>query len=83
LVKHKALIKVPYLMCSNRSAAYLHLGKHEEALSDATQCISLKPNWEKGHFRAGSALEAMGDLAAVREITVDMVLQRPNLDPLA
>jgi len=49
---------------SNRSAAYLRLHKHAEALGDAEKCVKLKPEWEKGHFRAGSALEAMGDLAA-------------------
>lgn len=50
---------------SNRSVSQLLLGKHQEALSDAQQAAQLKPDWEKGHFRCGAALEAMGDLAKV------------------
>lgn len=51
---------------SNRSLSNLLLGKHAEALADAQQAAKLKPEWEKGHFRCGAALEAMGDLAKVR-----------------
>lgn len=50
---------------SNRSVSQLQLGQHEAALADAQQCCKLKPGWEKGHFRRGAALEAMGDLRKV------------------
>jgi hypothetical protein len=50
---------------SNRSVSQLSLGKHHDALQDAQQACKLKPDWDKGHFRAGAALEAMGDLAKV------------------
>ncbi|KAL3828793.1 hypothetical protein ACJIZ3_017595 [Penstemon smallii] len=44
---------------SNRAAAFLHLVKLNKALVDADTTISLKPDWEKGHFRKGCVLEAM------------------------
>lgn len=44
---------------SNRSAAFLNLMKLTKALADAETTIKLKPTWEKGFFRKGSALEAM------------------------
>lgn len=44
---------------SNRAAAFLNLAKLTKALADAEMTISLSPNWEKGYFRKGCALEAM------------------------
>lgn len=44
---------------SNRAAAFLHLVKLNKALADAEMTITLKPQWEKGHFRKGCVLEAM------------------------
>ncbi|GMH19989.1 hypothetical protein Nepgr_021830 [Nepenthes gracilis] len=45
---------------SNRAAAFLHLVKLNKALADADMTITLNPNWEKGYFRKGCVLEAMG-----------------------
>jgi len=50
---------------SNRSAALLHIDKVTKALADADECIRLDPGWDKGHFRRGAALEAMGKLEEV------------------
>ncbi|KAJ7979993.1 Hsp70-hsp90 organizing protein 1 [Quillaja saponaria] len=44
---------------SNRAAAFLQLAKLNKALVDAETTITLKPQWEKGHFRKGCVLEAM------------------------
>ncbi|XP_074563847.1 uncharacterized protein LOC141820434 [Curcuma longa] len=44
---------------SNRAAAFLHLVKLSKALADAEMTITLNPQWEKGYFRKGCALEAM------------------------
>ncbi|KAL6548366.1 hypothetical protein OROGR_008787 [Orobanche gracilis] len=48
-----------HTLYSNRAAAFLHLVKLNKALSDADKTISLKPDWEKGYFRKGCALEGM------------------------
>ncbi|XP_078442642.1 tetratricopeptide repeat (TPR)-like superfamily protein [Wolffia australiana] len=45
---------------SNRSAAFLRLVKLNKALADAETTINLKPEWEKGYFRKGCVLEALG-----------------------
>jgi tetratricopeptide (TPR) repeat protein len=45
---------------SNRAFAWSALGQHEEALTDATHCISLAPTFSKGYLRAGRALIALG-----------------------
>ena len=50
---------------SNRSAALAHLNKLPKALADAEVCIRLQPEWDKGYFRKGSALEAQGKLEEV------------------
>ncbi|CAL8468533.1 g8073 [Coccomyxa elongata] len=48
------------ILYSNRSAALLQLKKAAKALEDAEQCISLRPDWDKGHYRKGLALELQG-----------------------
>lgn len=45
---------------SNRAASYSALGQHEKALADSDLCISCRPDWLKGHYRKGVALEALG-----------------------
>ena len=40
---------------SNRSACLLAMGRPEEALADARQCIQLQGDWAKGYFRAAKA----------------------------
>jgi tetratricopeptide (TPR) repeat protein len=45
--------------CSNRAAAFIHLGKETKAIKDAEQAIELKPDWAKGYFRKGAALAAL------------------------
>ena len=42
---------------ANRSLAHLHLKHGPEALNDAALCVNLKPNWAKGYYRMGCALE--------------------------
>ncbi len=48
------------VLYSNRSAALLQLKKAAKALEDAEECIRRRPDWEKGHFRKGLALELQG-----------------------
>ncbi len=49
-------------MLSNRSAASAKLGKFDDALRDADECIKSKPDWGKGYGRRGAALEGLGKL---------------------
>ncbi|RZC71196.1 hypothetical protein C5167_034381 [Papaver somniferum] len=46
-------------LISNRSACYACLQQGSEALMDATECISLRPDWPKAHYRAGVALSVL------------------------
>ena len=52
--------------CSNRSAALLQLRKSGKALEDAEQCIKRRPDWDKGFYRKGLALELAGKRSEVR-----------------
>lgn len=42
------------------AACFLHLKQPRYAITDSLQVISRKPDWAKGYFRAGSALQAAG-----------------------
>ncbi|KAK9915326.1 hypothetical protein WJX75_007645 [Coccomyxa subellipsoidea] len=48
------------VLYSNRSAALLQLLKAGKALEDAEECIRRRPDWDKGHYRKGLALELQG-----------------------
>lgn len=48
-----------HVFFSNRSAAYLSKGDAHNALSDGDRCVSLNPQWAKGHSRKGAALHAL------------------------
>ena len=43
-------------LLSNRSATNIKLGNFNDALTDATNCIKLKPDWGKAWGRLGAAL---------------------------
>lgn len=44
-----------HVFFSNRSACFASLEKYDKALEDATQCVTLKPDWPKGYTRKGHA----------------------------
>ncbi|MCL7037039.1 hypothetical protein MKW94_008637, partial [Papaver nudicaule] len=46
-------------LLSNRSACYARMQRGSEALRDATECISLRPDWPKAYYRAGAALNIL------------------------
>ena len=52
---------------ANRSAANYSLGKLEEALADADQCIKLQPTLHKGYLRKGLALAGVCDFRGAVE----------------
>ena len=39
-----------YTLYSNRSAAYIRLGRYTEALEDAKKTLELKPDWPKVNY---------------------------------
>lgn len=43
---------------SNRSAAYLSVGQHKQAIADAKKCIELKSDFAKGYVRLGQAYQS-------------------------
>ena len=45
---------------SNRSAAYSEQSMFDKALSDGKKCVSIDPQWAKGHSRMGHALYFQG-----------------------
>ncbi|KAI7839144.1 hypothetical protein COHA_007147 [Chlorella ohadii] len=47
---------------SNRAAARIKLGDAAAALEDAEAAVRLRPDWDKGHYRRGCALEMQGQL---------------------
>ena len=48
------------LLLSNRSATFVKLGKFDEAIADARECVNVRPDWTKAYLRLGQALEAKG-----------------------
>ena len=51
-----------HVLLSNRSAASAKLGKFDDALRDADECIKSKPDWGKGYGRRGAAFEGLGKM---------------------
>jgi tetratricopeptide (TPR) repeat protein len=45
---------------TNRSLCYASMKKWEKSLRDAEKSVSLKSDWEKGHYRKGCALRELG-----------------------
>ena len=68
-VYSKALLinKENATLYSNRSAALSKIGKFNDALSDACQCIHYGKEWSKGYLRKIVALEGMKDYPNVME----------------
>lgn len=50
-----------HIFYSNRCAAYSSKGDFASAISDASTCIQIKPNFIKGYFRLASAYKESGD----------------------
>jgi len=44
---------------SNRSNALTKLGEHEASLRDAEAAVNARPDWAKGYFRKGAALQKL------------------------
>ncbi|GAB6029967.1 Tetratricopeptide repeat protein 28 [Chamberlinius hualienensis] len=51
-----ALDAANHILYSNRSAAYIKLGRYDRALQDAIKARELHPKWAKAYYRQGVAL---------------------------
>ncbi|XP_062604973.1 uncharacterized protein LOC134266763 [Saccostrea cucullata] len=49
-------------LLSNRSMVLSKTGHFELALTDAQQCIGMKPFWEKGYWRAATAYKGLNNM---------------------
>ena len=49
-----------HFLLGNRSLSFHNLGRFDLALSDAIKATEIKPDWAKGYFRKGAALQALG-----------------------
>ena len=56
------------LLLGNRSSTYLKLGRFQEAVSDARECVKIQPDWTKAYLKLGKALEASGNFSEVCEL---------------
>eukprot|EP00401_Gymnodinium_catenatum_P062204 CAMPEP_0117462634 /NCGR_PEP_ID=MMETSP0784-20121206/3156_1 /TAXON_ID=39447 /ORGANISM="" /LENGTH=665 /DNA_ID=CAMNT_0005256407 /DNA_START=60 /DNA_END=2054 /DNA_ORIENTATION=- len=63
---------------SNRSLCHMRLGQHEQALAEAEQCLKVKPDWAKAHFRKAAALEALRRLGDARLATCEALRLAPS-----
>ena len=62
----------------NRSAAYLALGRYEEAAWDARQAAALAPTWPKAHYRLGCALMGLSHWAEAAQVLRHGVALEPG-----
>ena len=50
-----------HTVLSNRSLAFLKLGRFKEALDDANKCIGIAPEFGRGYLRKATALNSLGN----------------------
>ncbi|KAL6893647.1 hypothetical protein ACP4OV_007745 [Aristida adscensionis] len=62
---------------SNQSFCHLKIGEAEDALAYANDCLRLKPEWQKGYYRKGSALMSLKEYKEA----CDVFMAGLELDP--
>jgi tetratricopeptide (TPR) repeat protein len=67
-----------HVLLSNRSGVALELGHAGDAEADARAAIASAPEWPKGHFRLGAALEAQGRHAEAADAYGDALAADPG-----
>ena len=63
---------------SNRAASFQGLAKFKEAIADADACIRVRPDWLKGHFRKGVALESLNQADGALKAFEDALRTEPK-----
>lgn len=56
-------VELRAVLLSNRSSAFAHLERWQEALDDAESCLRVHPEWSRSHACHGAALEGVGRTA--------------------
>ena len=67
-----------HLLYSNRSAAFLEIGRYMLAKEDAIKCIGLNNKFTKGYLRNALANMALGEFEMVERDTRDGLKQNPS-----
>mmetsp|Transcript_122326 Transcript_122326/g.391324 ORF Transcript_122326/g.391324 Transcript_122326/m.391324 type:complete len:985 (+) Transcript_122326:93-3047(+) len=65
---------------SNLAATYAKKGDHEAALKAAQAAVKLRPNWSKGHSRAGLSFLQLGRAAEAQASYIKAVQFEPTVD---
>ncbi|CAJ1012480.1 stress-inducible protein STI1-like protein [Leishmania guyanensis] len=60
-IEHNPDSEASGALYSNRAGSWQNLNNFEMAIADAEQCIRVRPDWLKGYFRKGVAMESMGN----------------------
>eukprot|EP00658_Telonema_sp_P-2_P044772 TRINITY_DN3267_c0_g1_i1.p1 TRINITY_DN3267_c0_g1~~TRINITY_DN3267_c0_g1_i1.p1 ORF type:complete len:357 (+),score=109.12 TRINITY_DN3267_c0_g1_i1:76-1146(+) len=76
--KAMKLDKTSHVYPSNLAAALLAINKYKQALGASETAISLKPEFEKGHFRRGQALEGLERYEEAAEAYMEAARLNPS-----
>lgn len=63
---------------SNRAASWQGLSNYEKAAEDASFCIKVRPDWLKGYFRKGVAMQNMNKLDEAQKAFDGALKVEPN-----
>ncbi|KAA8494599.1 Hsp70-Hsp90 organizing protein [Porphyridium purpureum] len=70
------------ILYSNRSAAYMKMGRLSEARQDAACTIELRPTWSRGYWRRASVELSAGEFQAALETLDAGLLYNPQASEL-
>jgi len=70
------------VLYSNRSATRAAQEQYEKALRDATKCVTLRPDWSKGHSRRATALFGLGQYIEAEAACVAGLVLEASSKPL-
>ncbi|CCW67125.1 unnamed protein product [Phytomonas sp. Hart1] len=63
---------------SNRAASWQFLGEFEKSIADSEMCIQMRPDWLKGYFRKGTALQSLNKLDESQRVFQEALKVEPT-----
>lgn len=63
---------------SNRAASWQGLSNYAKAAADADMCIKVRPDWLKGYFRKGVAMQSLNNLDEAQKAFKEALRVEPN-----